>query len=204
MRCGHIPAANGRDFSGGPPGARGRRVRVPGEARMLVKWALVPTHPAGMAQLGSGMGPKAWDAWPVLGNYESIHGKYDSGPGPENLDARDRRYYWEWAQLPAGRQHGPRAFGASCTPSAVRNRPHHIIIVSWSSPGQLFFVSRTYARHPPNRIPIVYQSYTIVYLIRAPGATWDFGGILARWASLAPFDFGAHCDIPHRTPYSSN
>ena len=34
------------------------------------------------------------------------------GPGPENLDARDRRYYWEWAQLPAGRQHGPRAFGA--------------------------------------------------------------------------------------------
>ena len=55
-----------------------------------------------------------------------------------------------------------------------------------------------------NRIPIVYQSYTIVYLIRAPGATWDFGGILARWASLAPFDFGAHCDIPHRTPYSSN
>ena len=32
--------------------------------------------------------------------------------GSRNLDEPDRRYYWGAAQLPAGAQHGPRAFGA--------------------------------------------------------------------------------------------
>ena len=27
-----------------------------------------------------------------------------------NLDSQDRRYYWGAAQLPAGAQHGPRAY----------------------------------------------------------------------------------------------
>ena len=33
-----------------------------------------------------------------------------------NLDGQDRRYYWGAAQLPAGAQHGPRAFGARGAP----------------------------------------------------------------------------------------